>query len=233
MGLDSAEIVMEVENSFGIRIPDREAEKILTVGDFHNLVWEYVKDRKSIKCKSQSLFYKLRKSLTDTVQIPKEKINPATTLTDIIPKDNRRKLWFQLSSDNQLEFPGLVLTSRYSIILTTIGFISILGGLSTSLILINFFDITKWSLIIPLAGIVLTILISKLLNSQRTEFEQNDLREFTNKVLKLNYATLSLDGGLNRKEVEMIITNIIADKAGLELDEVTPEKKIHHDLGID
>ena len=31
----------------------------------------------------------------------------------------------------------------------------------------------------------------------------------------------------------MIITNIIADRAGLKLDEVTSEKKIHHDLGID
>ncbi len=113
MGLDSVEIVMEVENTFGIRIPDKDVEKILTVGDFHNLVWEYVKDSKSAKCKSQSLFYKLRKSLNETIQIPKEKINPATMLSDIIPKDNRRELWFNLSS-KQLEFPELVLTSLYS-----------------------------------------------------------------------------------------------------------------------
>src|SRR5215203_1088044 len=31
MGLDSVELLMEVENYFGIRIPDAEAEKIYTI----------------------------------------------------------------------------------------------------------------------------------------------------------------------------------------------------------
>ena len=31
MGLDSVELVMEIENYFGIRIPDSEAEKIYTI----------------------------------------------------------------------------------------------------------------------------------------------------------------------------------------------------------
>lgn len=40
MGLDSVEILMKVEKPFGINIPDQEAEKIITVGDFHNSVWQ-------------------------------------------------------------------------------------------------------------------------------------------------------------------------------------------------
>ena len=39
MGLDSIEIVMKVEKTFDIKIPDREAEQIVTVADFHNAVW--------------------------------------------------------------------------------------------------------------------------------------------------------------------------------------------------
>ena len=31
MGLDSIELVMEIENYFGIQIPDAEAEKIYTI----------------------------------------------------------------------------------------------------------------------------------------------------------------------------------------------------------
>ena len=34
MGLDSVELVMSVENKFGIRIPDTDCEKIYTVQDF-------------------------------------------------------------------------------------------------------------------------------------------------------------------------------------------------------
>ena len=60
MGLDSLEILMKVEDTFGIKIPDREAEQILTVGDFHNAVWRHLSGKHSDKCKSQNLFYKLR-----------------------------------------------------------------------------------------------------------------------------------------------------------------------------
>lgn len=231
MGLDSIEILMEVEKSFGIKIPDKEAEKIITVGDFHNLVWEYVKDRKSVKCKSQSLFYKLRQSFSDKMQISKQSITLDSILSDIVPANNRRSVWLNLSSINELEFPALILRKPYFMILTAIGIITILGGFVISLILIYLFDYTKWTLLIPVAGILFTSLISKSLNPKRTDIAQNNFRDFTNKVLILNNAALS--GQLIRKEVEYIINQIIIDKSGLESQEVTPDKKIHDDLGID
>ena len=40
MGLDSVEILMKVGTIFGIQIPNREAEKIITIGDFHNAVFK-------------------------------------------------------------------------------------------------------------------------------------------------------------------------------------------------
>jgi hypothetical protein len=60
MGMDTIEILMKVEDTFDIKIPDREAEKILTVGDFHDVVWRQLYSKSSERCKSQSLFYKLR-----------------------------------------------------------------------------------------------------------------------------------------------------------------------------
>ena len=233
MGLDSVEILMEVENVFGIQIPNKIAEKIITVGDFQNVVWELVKGRESNKCTSQSLFYKLRESFSNQFEIPKSSINLETKLNNIIPGDNRRKFWFSIASSNELRFPELVLQKPYSKFLTAIGVSTIGGGLITSLILINFFNTTKWTLLIPLAGIVFTILVSRLFNFKRTEFNPNNFRDFINQVLTLNYTSLSIEVGVNRKEVEMVITQIIADKSGLDLKEVTPEKKICDDLGID
>lgn len=232
MGLDSVEIVVDIENAFGIQIPGREAEKIITVGDFHNVVWEHVKDRKSIKCKSQGLFYKLRVLLSDELQIRKQAITPETFLSDIIPIDNRRKLWSGFASKIEYRLPELVLTEPYAIFVIITGATLIFGSLAGSIILIHFFYFTRWLYFIPFAGILISILISKSLDPKRIDFEQENFRELVNKISIINYAKLGVEDGFVRKEVEMIITNVIADKAGLEWNEVTPEKRICDDLGI-
>lgn len=48
----------------------------------------------------------------------------------------------------------------------------------------------------------------------------------------MNYVAIMTERGVSRKEVESIINQIIADKGGLPINEITPEKKIGDDLGI-
>ena len=42
MGLDSVELIMSVEDKFGIRIEDSEAEKIYTVQEFADIVFSKI-----------------------------------------------------------------------------------------------------------------------------------------------------------------------------------------------
>ena len=233
MGLDSIEILMTVEKTFGISIPDKEAEKIITVGDFHNVVWRRLEGKHNDKCKSQTLFYKLRQSFFDTFNLSKTDINLDTSLNDIFPKDNRRHIYFDFANKNNIKLPDLVLTKPWTTFLNYFSFTTILGGLVLSSILIIFFNYSKWALLIPIAGIILTHYISQLLNPKRIIVQPETIKEFTQQVLTMNYSTLTQENGTNRKEVESVINNIIADMAGLDLHEVTPEKKIADDLGID
>ena len=90
MGPDCLEILIKIEDTFAIKIPDHEAEKILKVGDFHNTVWQYLSGRHSNKCKSQNLFYKLRKSFAEAFNFSPQQLKLNTSPNDIFPKRNRR-----------------------------------------------------------------------------------------------------------------------------------------------
>lgn len=45
MGLDSVELVMSIEEEFGIEIPDRVAEQLQTVGGMHDYVFAKLCER--------------------------------------------------------------------------------------------------------------------------------------------------------------------------------------------
>lgn len=234
MGLDSVEILMKVEETFAIKIPDQEAEKIITVGDFHNSVWRHLSNRPiSDKCHSQGLFYRLRKLISETYKFPKQHIELNSSPNDIFPKSDRRQSYLQFSTINSLKLPDLVLAPTWTTVLTTFGILTVPGGLLLSIILINIFDYTKWTLLIPVAGVFLTMAVSEILDPKRTIIKSTTIKDFTKETLALNYTTLVKEVGTNRKEMESVINHIIADMAGLELEEITPEKKICDDLGID
>lgn len=233
MGLDSIELLIEVEKAFDISIPDEEAEKIINVGDLHNTVLKHLNQKETDKCKSQSLYYNLRKNLSESYNIPKQNILPNFSLNNIFPVKKRRKVYSDYAIENNLILPSLTLNKPWRIFLTFIGISTILGGLALSVILKSYYDYPIWIYIIPIIGIIITIYLSKILEPLRRTIHPDSLRNFTREVLTLNYSRLYKNQEVNRKEIETIINNIISDKIGLSLEEISPEKKFHDDLGID
>jgi len=233
MGLDSIEILMKVEDSFGIRIPDKEAQQIVTVGDFHNAVWRQLSGRSSDVCQSQRLFYTLRRSFAEKTGFPSLQITLETVPQVIFPARNRRQEYLAFSETSNLKLPALVLEKFWSSVLTTLGIAAIIGSLAASILLVNVFNYSKWMFIMPIAGIVLTVMFSDLLASRRTVISAASMRDFTQQVLALNYSSLSANEGTNQQEMQVIINHIIADMVGIDVKEISPDKKIADDLGID
>ncbi|MBN8857514.1 MAG: hypothetical protein J0H29_03935 [Sphingobacteriales bacterium] len=233
MGLDSVEILMKVETTFGIQIPGRDAEKIVTIGDFHNAVWKQLAGRYNDRCTSQALFYRLRKTFSEKFNFPPAQLRPDTPPEEIFPKYRRRRSYLDLARALNLELPPLVLTKPWAMFLNTFGLLTILGGLVVSLVLIIFFDCSKWALLIPAGGFCLTSLFSKLLEPKRTKIGSQTFRSFTMHVLALNYGTIVADEAANRKEIESVINHIISDMMGIDPEQIQPHQRIADDLGID
>ena len=233
MGLDSIELVMEVEKTFNITIPDQEAEKIRTVGDLHTVVWNHLAERHSNRCNSQILFYKLRNNFSEALKIQKKYFTPVTSLNNVFPQENRRKKYSEFGKAIDLTLPSLVLTGKWKSLLNNFGLISIAGSFLYAAIFTILFNQSFWIFLIPVSAIIVTLIFSKLLNPKRIIIEPDSVRNFTEKTLAINFDTLTKDAGVNRKEVENVINQIIVDKIGVDWDEIAPEKSFTDDLGVD
>jgi acyl carrier protein len=233
MGLDSVEILVNVENAFGITISNYEAEKIYTVGDIHNIVWRNIQGRQSMRCKSQQLFYKLRYILINRYKVPRETIELDASLNNIFPQKNRRLKYHKLQKELQLKLPQLALPAAWARTLVVTSVILIPGALAVTLVLIYGYHRTRWLYLLPALGLLATVFISNILDAVRTEFRPETVKDYTKEVLSLNYGTLMQDKHIDRKEMEGLINNIIAETIGIDLREISPEKSLAYDLGID
>lgn len=233
MGLDTVELVLEVEKKFGINLPDKECEKATTVQDLQNLVWKYIQHRPNAHCRSQQMYYRLRKLIKSYYGIEKQNLNTSLNPNDLFPKLNRRERYYHFSETSGLKMPVLQLSEKLNLILLTIGLILIVGGLIVAFILNIFYHYSSWLYTIPVFGAILTSIFSDILNPYRTLIPQNNMRDFTFKVLSLNYPEVEKQIACNRTDVNEVVRIIIADKAGVELDEVVPHAKFTDDLGMD
>lgn len=104
MGLDSVELLVEVEKFFGIDITNQEAESIYTVNDFAKIVSKYI----SFHHKEIVLFDEVSKKIESYFeQNCNLKISSKQLLEDILPLVNRQQTWNNLEIYLKLKIPNL------------------------------------------------------------------------------------------------------------------------------
>lgn len=82
MGLDFVELVMTIEEHFGISIPDQEAETITTVGDYHRVVWEHMQ-RDPVKAivPREEIAVTINKIIMDFAGLDPHEVTPEKSIT--------------------------------------------------------------------------------------------------------------------------------------------------------
>ncbi len=118
MGLDSVELVMDVEDEFQIVIPDAVASLVVTVGMLVDVVHFHISTSTQDPCLSQHGFYVVRKTLLYQLDVPRSSILPDTKFSDLIAKEDRQDVWprvissltdyhaaFNLKGPDKTEFP--------------------------------------------------------------------------------------------------------------------------------
>ncbi|MDD2335945.1 MAG: phosphopantetheine-binding protein [Geobacteraceae bacterium] len=98
MGLDGVELVMAVEEEFQIAISDSEASDCTTVRKLVELVHSRLRQSSKDPCPSQHSFYLARQKLIDLLHVQRNEIKPDTNLEEIIPRENRKSLWKEVTT---------------------------------------------------------------------------------------------------------------------------------------
>lgn len=105
MGLDTVELLMDVEEVFGIKIPDEEAHTLEGVGELHELILSSMKQTETEIGLTSLVNAKLCEGL-HALKISRH-FDASSRVNHLFPLANRRSCWAQLSSETDLKLPRL------------------------------------------------------------------------------------------------------------------------------
>jgi acyl carrier protein len=127
MGLDSVELVLAVEEEFGITISDAEASRCRTPGDLIAIVTDRMLPAGRPTCRSQAAFHRLRRSLGSVLGVPRNAVKLDAPIDRWLPAHARRQTWDRLRKEigsrrwPELERPAWLQATLWSLALAAGG----------------------------------------------------------------------------------------------------------------
>lgn len=104
-GLDSVELVMAIEEEFGIVIKDQHAEQLWTVGLTYDYLQTRLKESTQEGCLTQKIFYMLRRAIVANYKLSRHSIDLDTALDKLITYDELESGWPYLQLHTDLKVP--------------------------------------------------------------------------------------------------------------------------------
>ena len=99
MGMDSVELVLEIEETFGIEITDEQAERMSTPRDVVDFVMGEVPTIAGDRCTTRAVFSQLREGLAQTLGAKHDELRLDTKISSLVDKKSWPGIWTRLRSD--------------------------------------------------------------------------------------------------------------------------------------
>jgi len=229
MGLELVEIVMKVEETFGVIVSDDAAPDMRTVGQLHEYILDYRDQEKQQGCPTGWVFRDIRRVLTGTTSAPRRAIRPSTELRTILPPLTRRRVWKTLQQDVPGRLRGLRLPFRLGPIITGL---SVLAGVVGVAIIVPHVGFVH-AVVLGLTAIITTLL---LIFFTTRPFAV----AFPHGVVTVgDLAVAELPPGyedavkqqMTDEEVWERLQKIVAEILGVKSEDITPSARFVEDLG--
>ena len=229
MGLESVELIMDVEDAFGIQIADEEASKIVTVGELYETILGKLKQARSEECMTAKMFYRLRRGLSALTGASRRAVRPDTLLEALVPSSRRREFWRHLGQLLKMDLPSLqrprwVANSMAAVILGLIAVTILAASIPSTL-----------SPILPgVAAVGLILTAGRLTRPWATHLKPGQtIGGLTKILLQDNFGVLAAETGhVNEKEVWDSLVAAMATSLRVPKEELRPDIRIIQDLGL-
>ena len=225
MGLDIVEFVMDVEEAFGIYIPDDVAAELHTAGDLRDYLREVRGQAPDSGCLSSSRFYRLRRALCEQTGLDRREIAPGTSLESLLPRHGRRRRWYDLQvAALPLRLPRLAPPSWWVSVVKGIVTLYLIGVIGLMVCIPARGDAPLVvALVLGIAGLSLMVWI-KYVVSRELPWEAATMRDLVHGVLGANTeaARLALQR-FNDHDIWEQIRTIVGHHFHVDPSGVTPE----------
>jgi hypothetical protein len=233
MGLDSVELVMEVEETFAIAISDDEAGGIVTVGQLFEHVVAKTAAKRQQACLSRFSFYRLRTALIAVAGARRAELRPRTDLANLLPERSRRRIWRRLAGEANLRLPHLTRSTWLTRLLTALAL-----GIAGHCFWLSWppFGLSRAAALACMVFVVAAIGLERLSSPWATHIDSSwaTLGGLTTAAMARNYAALSADQYQGtRAEIWSTLVALISEQLGVGPEEITLGARFVHDLGVD
>jgi hypothetical protein len=108
MGLDAVELVIAVEQKFGVSLRDDAVVNLRTLGQLDDYLLEKCVGRRRSDCPTRSAFYRLRRAIITVFGAERKSLRPTTETLPLLGTWRRQHKWNQLENALGLALPPLV-----------------------------------------------------------------------------------------------------------------------------
>ena len=208
---DIEDLLLKIEKSFDIEFGYAELMHITTFGELCDHIANKIQLDTSDDCTTQQAFYKLRNSISATLNADYKTITTNSPLNEILPRQTRRKKIAELENNlgfqlNILRPPHWVTKSLVILLLASI------VGL--------FFRWQGWlGLFISLGGLWFS-------NKTANELDVQTVGQLAEKMTRENYLkSRRSPTTFNKREIEKVLTDWFSNDLGLDKSKLTRETK--------
>lgn len=196
---DFGDLILQIENSFGIEFDNEEIINNMTIEKFSELVISKMDMENGQECSTQIVFYRIRKALTEKLGIEKSIINTKTELSSIFAKKNRIKNW--KNTFGEFNYNGINLQPS-----------SIPYGISILTTIVSFFFFFGSYRIYAIPIFILSIITAKILIKYGKRFPAKNIGELAKEIVKNNYKSVRTEKGtINITEIKKLIFSQLTD----------------------